>query len=296
MESYIYALVDPRTGIPRYVGQTILGLEKRRKTHISNSKRAATTSRPKTPRDLWIKKLLSEGLEPEIKLIESGEWSTLDRDAKECAWILTYRILFFGHMLNLHDGGNPGLDALNGWNWDSYWTPERKKNHSDIMKTWAKNRRRLGLSVSPSVQTRMGNIESWADPERRAARVETCTRAQRKWHEEATEEMLEHKFKTIKSPEHAEKQRQNQLKRYADPDERKKTGDAVRAAMTDEVRQKMSDAKTKHYYGPRPCAGCGQSFSPTKRQKHDKKTCSNECRQLVAARSRSETRKKKSNA
>ena len=65
---YIYALVDPETGEPRYVGKSIRPFERLR-NHINEPP-------SKCHRSNWLQKLAARNLEPEIVILESvrGEW------------------------------------------------------------------------------------------------------------------------------------------------------------------------------------------------------------------------------
>jgi group I intron endonuclease len=98
--SYIYGLVDPRTGIVRYVGSSV-NVEDRFKAHMK-----LWNLKEKTHKNNWIKNLLSEELKPIVVILEEvifEEWRE-----KEKFWIS-----FFGrdNLTNGSDGGDgsPGL-------------------------------------------------------------------------------------------------------------------------------------------------------------------------------------------
>jgi hypothetical protein len=92
----IYVLVDPRSGLPRYIGRSSCGIRR-----LAQHLKYATTEH--TYKSRWICGLLSQGLAPTIQVIEvcpdSSSLSDLERK-----WIAKYRA--DGHQLtNLTDGG-----------------------------------------------------------------------------------------------------------------------------------------------------------------------------------------------
>lgn len=102
----IYGLCDPRTGALRYVGKTQIGMETRRRTHVSNAKGTALHQRCSA----WVKSLLSIGLEPEAFEIETVP-AGLDWKASERHWIAYLR--FVGCDLVNHSlGGDGGHGAV----------------------------------------------------------------------------------------------------------------------------------------------------------------------------------------
>lgn len=75
----IYALVDPLTGDPHYVGQTAATLADRRRDHVrkpGNTKKGA-----------WIRELLAEHREPQIVLIEEFTGYRQEAYERESFWI-----------------------------------------------------------------------------------------------------------------------------------------------------------------------------------------------------------------
>ena len=92
---FIYALTDPVTGEDRYVGKA-KDINARRKAHIRDAKRRDT------PVYEWVRGLLSQGLEPGIRLLEtapSDDWERAEID-----WIA--RLRKSGNILNVANGGN----------------------------------------------------------------------------------------------------------------------------------------------------------------------------------------------
>lgn len=84
----IYAMVDPRNGLVRYVGATTYALERRLVFH----------AHPRNPNQVmkdWIAELADLGLKPEMKVLEYAEGG-LSGFAREQHWIL-----------QMHAEGNP---------------------------------------------------------------------------------------------------------------------------------------------------------------------------------------------
>lgn len=77
----IYGLVDPRTGMLRYVGVTRQTVKRRLTDHIKRSRNGEATYRSN-----WIRSVLDEGLEPQTIVLEVTE----DRD-REIIWIAFFR-------------------------------------------------------------------------------------------------------------------------------------------------------------------------------------------------------------
>lgn len=102
MEVIIYGIYDPNyPEIIRYVGKTKKTIKERLSKHIYLSKNGV-----KRPLNLWIKKLLDNGITPEIIEIEKtniDEWCN-----KEIFWISFYRKKY--ELLNLSDGGGSNLN------------------------------------------------------------------------------------------------------------------------------------------------------------------------------------------
>lgn len=65
----IYALIDPRTNEVKYVGQTVQPLYNRLACHVDKARR----NKDKTPKAEWIRDVLSSGLRPSIKLLDTVE-------------------------------------------------------------------------------------------------------------------------------------------------------------------------------------------------------------------------------
>jgi len=83
--TYIYGLIDPRTGFVRYVGKAH-NPKRRHQAHMNPS-----SLKPKTRKNHWIKNLLNAGRKPELILLEQVkecEWEDAER-----RWIAYYRSL-----------------------------------------------------------------------------------------------------------------------------------------------------------------------------------------------------------
>jgi hypothetical protein len=78
---YIYALIDPRDGAVRYIGQTTGPLLKRRAEHYYSPTNQYTRK--------WIAELREAGVRPDIKALE--EVAIDDLDSREFYWIVACR-------------------------------------------------------------------------------------------------------------------------------------------------------------------------------------------------------------
>ena len=99
MKTYIYALIDPITNIPRYIGKAN-DLNKRLKGHVNkvNCKKSKLNKK-----ESWIKSLLNNNLKPTIEKLDYvpvNEWKF---------WEMFYISLFKSWGFNLTNGDNGGL-------------------------------------------------------------------------------------------------------------------------------------------------------------------------------------------
>jgi hypothetical protein len=85
-EAYIYILVDPREGIPRYVGKT-LSPEQRMAEHKAHS----TTKDKSSEKGAWIARLQGVGVQPFMVLIDKCKRSQ-EKD-REAYWIAHFESL-----------------------------------------------------------------------------------------------------------------------------------------------------------------------------------------------------------
>jgi group I intron endonuclease len=102
MKTIIYGITHPEyPKVIRYVGKTKKTISQRINQHIYLSKKKL-----RRPINLWINKLLGEGLKPEIieiEVVEGDDWQN-----REIFWIKYYREKF--ELLNLSDGGGSNLN------------------------------------------------------------------------------------------------------------------------------------------------------------------------------------------
>lgn len=97
----IYALIDPRTREMKYVGKSF-SLKTRFNQH--------RLSKGKSAKSVWISELKSQGLEPQICILEQGEG---DSNVAEIKWIQKLRAE--GHVLtNATKGGDQWRLQSNG--------------------------------------------------------------------------------------------------------------------------------------------------------------------------------------
>ena len=89
----IYYLCEPNGKYPRYVGKTVGKLKRRLDNHVYESKR-----NPNTYKNRWINKVLSEGLYPEIHLIEECNEDNWQEREK-------YWIKYYDNLTNATEGG-----------------------------------------------------------------------------------------------------------------------------------------------------------------------------------------------
>lgn len=102
---YIYGLIDPRSGLIRYVGQTKTSPKKRLKVHLHQSRYPRNSNL--THKEAWIRGLMIAGLRPTIEVLEvvgpNGDW-----ESREKEWIR--KELENGMPLtNLTSGGDHGF-------------------------------------------------------------------------------------------------------------------------------------------------------------------------------------------
>ena len=119
MKTTIYVLVDPRKKNEyRYVGKTQAKLARRLSGHIYDAVKPANILKH-THRLHWLRKLISEGVKPEIILLEIVD-SSKEND-QEIYWIA--RLKKEGHKLTNSTKGGDGVE----------FTPEVRKKISEAM-------------------------------------------------------------------------------------------------------------------------------------------------------------------
>ena len=103
--SAIYGLYDPRVGTVRYVGKTTTPLPKRLGCHITEGVRLIEKRRHGTAVYQWIAKLLREGVNPGIRLLENCSEDI--EDTLEREWIRSLQEAGI-ELLNGTEGGTGG--------------------------------------------------------------------------------------------------------------------------------------------------------------------------------------------
>lgn len=133
----IYVLCDPRTAEVRYVGKSV-NPQLRLGNHIKEAKKAGHKNR----KNAWIASLLSAGVRPELRVIETcvvDNWKE-----RECFWIGKYR-KSEARLLNLKDGGE-GLNP----------SPESRA----LMSAAKRGKAPHNKGISPSDETRRKQSEA----------------------------------------------------------------------------------------------------------------------------------------
>jgi group I intron endonuclease len=159
MEHLIYILIDPKTNLVRYVGQTTKKLENRLYSHISKAKNSPNKT---THKNTWIKSLVNENLKPIIQLIDVVSEETWKE--KEKHYIRQYKESG-ANLLNLSEGGDSG--SLPGgkrvWSsvveydkWRTKISEALKKRHisDDERKLMSERCRNIHLGKKRSDETR----------------------------------------------------------------------------------------------------------------------------------------------
>lgn len=107
MQGRIYALFDPREPERiRYIGQTTLTIQQRRDAHVYS----AVKQNNQWYRDHWIRKIISEDVEPQVRLLLEGDWTPSELDNHEIAAIARYKML--GHPLTNMTAGGYGFRGM----------------------------------------------------------------------------------------------------------------------------------------------------------------------------------------
>lgn len=167
MTNYIYALICPLSGLPRYVGKTKVPHQRLAK-HISKARSGETAHHCAH----WIRQLLAQDLHPSLQVI----FTVPDGEAwqgHETRLITEYRAAGFD-LTNLTSGGD-GFPDL---------PPElRARMARKRAKTFAENpdiRRRISdaqklIQADPAIKASKSRKqrEKWADPNRRQLMVES---------------------------------------------------------------------------------------------------------------------------
>lgn len=104
MKLIVYALIDPRTSLTRYIGKSSTGM-KRPRNHVL----ASRLRRDRSHKANWIRELLAAGLAYTIVILEQVEDASL-LDASERRWIAHGRAQAWP-LTNLTEGGDGPTEA-----------------------------------------------------------------------------------------------------------------------------------------------------------------------------------------
>src|ERR1035437_1372698 len=124
--SYIYSLIDPRTNLVRYVGQTVVKPEVRYSQHIYQWKRSSGKI---THVNSWIKSLVLNGLKPVLEIVENNI-PIEQLDSKEISYIQLYKSI--GADLCNHSIGGAGTRGYK----HSKQSIEKRKNTLKTSQLW----------------------------------------------------------------------------------------------------------------------------------------------------------------
>lgn len=108
-KSGVYALIDPKTNLVRYVGRSV---------NIGARFNAHKKGKKNLPVSIWIRSLANSGLLPKITVLEFHD----KPEDIEAAWIKHYKDNGQAD-LNLHDGGK-GLPMAGSGRCDEVWSIE----------------------------------------------------------------------------------------------------------------------------------------------------------------------------
>lgn len=140
MTTFIYGLLDPRNGQLRYIGKSN-NPTARRYEHVCASQIAAPTHR-----NYWIKSLLTDGVKPEMLILEevsTNDWKKAER------WWISYWKFVGSNLVNGTSGGeglhNPSVEVRKKIG-DSCRGKKRQFTPEHIAKIAARNRERANDS------------------------------------------------------------------------------------------------------------------------------------------------------
>lgn len=219
-DAVIYGLVDPRSEEIRYIGKTVTSPKARLRRHI--------VDKGNSHKHRWINQLLSLDLEPEILVLDAGNWACDELNAVEIKWIAKGCNSGW-NLTNVTPGGDGGYnDGLKRHN-ESEWTSERRQRHSELMKEWANQHKARG-----------GNFQG--GPESVAKRVAS----------------------RLANPDYRRKISEGQKKRYEDPTERAKTSEAVREGHA--KSGKMDEVRKSPEFLEALSAGCKRAWTAERKE------------------------------
>jgi len=150
---YIYALLDPVSGDVKYVGKS-KNPAVRLRSHINVALRDEDDRR----KSRWIRKLCSQGLEPELRILEEAKEDNWEE--AECKWIAYYRGQGID-LCNHTDGGdgvhNPDIESRRRlsdsrkqlWQQDAEFREKMRAVYRDPERRWKISVALTGKSHTP---------------------------------------------------------------------------------------------------------------------------------------------------
>ena len=144
---YIYQYIDPRTGLPFYIGK---GKDTRKYDHINNEQ----SKRENPNKAQVIKEILDAGLFPIIKEIENNIVDESDAYARE-----DYYILKYGRK-GIDENGSLTNKTLHGHPPTPVWDDARKKQHSEFNSNYWTEERKAAHRIVAKANSLKGGIAS----------------------------------------------------------------------------------------------------------------------------------------
>jgi hypothetical protein len=202
--NFVYALIDPRTGEPRYVGQTSKGMMRPQSHKIPSVLR----KRPAHFRN-WVNEMRRNGVTYSITVLERFP-SSEPSDEAEIRWIRILRSQGY-RLINYTDGGG----GIRGWKHSVKTKQQFSKTRKGkkLPPRSKKHREHLALAMVTSVKAKAARDR--AHEARRGVRpsqtaIDGFTKFSRKPRSESHKANIAKALRgKKKSPEHAQKCREN---------------------------------------------------------------------------------------
>lgn len=202
----IYGLYDPREpAIVRYIGKTEKALVKRLSRHLSEARSGA-----KNYRCNWIRKLLSFGVTPEIRLLE--ECNSTNWQAREQHWIALHKSSITNGTIGGDGLTNPSsnvrkkISMANKGRFLGKKMPERSVEHRQALSKSLKGRRMPPLSEErKDVLLESSRNRVWTDEQRRKVSEATKGKKKRPLTDEEKARLSENQKGRVFSDEHKAK-------------------------------------------------------------------------------------------
>lgn len=215
MERYlIYALVDPRDGQPRYIGRSGSGMNRPRQHRTPSSLKS------RTHKNHWIRQLLENGLNYEIKILLQSP-TKLGQNEAEIFWIDEMKKRGFC-LTNSTKGGDGSTEEAAR----KIGAAMKGRRHTEASREKIR-RAATGRKASPEAKAKMS--ESWA----RRSPVSSETR----------QKLSDGQRGKIRSPETRQKMSAGQRGRAHSPEARQKMRERARGrSVSQEARDKIAAA------------------------------------------------------